>query len=324
MKEKECSKCFTVKSADQFPTARGKICYDCLPNGQRNHYKKLEEKKQQALELGMSYCVKCKLIKDKTCFKLCKGELTKTCIECLEKVTISMIEVTEKAKNVEHKETDLFCPRCKTYKSDENFDIVNGKQNKSCRTCLRDDNEQNKQYVQNRIEMVVEDPTTHRKCSDCKIIRPLEFFDGEKKTCLCCNQKRERYEENKEVDVCNQITSKVIAYRIADKEKSYENNITKIIMCNILHKSDGYCTYCKKRFNLRNIGLDRKDSSIGHVEDNVVPCCWSCNTKKGVKTVEEFLKNRDWTDMYDHKFNEELFVKEDRELMIKIQLNTIE
>jgi hypothetical protein len=36
-------------------------------------------------------------------------------------------------------------------------------------------------------------------------------------------------------------------------------------------------------------GLDRIDSSIGHVLENVVPCCFDCNIMKSNRTVDEFL-----------------------------------
>jgi len=36
-------------------------------------------------------------------------------------------------------------------------------------------------------------------------------------------------------------------------------------------------------------GLDRKDNSIGYTEQNVVPCCWTCNKMKGLLNMEEFL-----------------------------------
>lgn len=35
-------------------------------------------------------------------------------------------------------------------------------------------------------------------------------------------------------------------------------------------------------------GLDRVDSSLGYVEDNVVPCCVNCNKAKNDLTVEQF------------------------------------
>jgi hypothetical protein len=38
------------------------------------------------------------------------------------------------------------------------------------------------------------------------------------------------------------------------------------------------CHYCQGPLNTFGCGLDRKDSSIGYVLENVVPCCSRCNT----------------------------------------------
>lgn len=35
-------------------------------------------------------------------------------------------------------------------------------------------------------------------------------------------------------------------------------------------------------------GIDRVDSTWGYIAGNVVPCCWGCNLRKGVKSVEQF------------------------------------
>lgn len=40
-------------------------------------------------------------------------------------------------------------------------------------------------------------------------------------------------------------------------------------------------------------GLDRVDNSVGYSEDNVVPCCRTCNTAKRTMTVDEF---KQWID----------------------------
>ena len=40
-------------------------------------------------------------------------------------------------------------------------------------------------------------------------------------------------------------------------------------------------------------GLDRKDSSIGYIQDNVVPCCGVCNHAKHTMSYQEFV---DWLD----------------------------
>lgn len=40
------------------------------------------------------------------------------------------------------------------------------------------------------------------------------------------------------------------------------------------------CTYCRGPLAESGVGLDRKDSSLGYVRDNVVPCCGMCNKIK--------------------------------------------
>lgn len=47
--------------------------------------------------------------------------------------------------------------------------------------------------------------------------------------------------------------------------------------------------YQRKCGNFTFNGLDRVDSTKGHIENNVVPCCWDCNYMKRDKTTEEFL-----------------------------------
>lgn len=41
------------------------------------------------------------------------------------------------------------------------------------------------------------------------------------------------------------------------------------------------CHYCGNDLSPTSGAMDRKDSSIGYVSGNVVPCCWPCNDTKG-------------------------------------------
>ena len=36
-------------------------------------------------------------------------------------------------------------------------------------------------------------------------------------------------------------------------------------------------------------GIDRVDSNIGYVKENVVPCCWVCNRAKYTMSYDEFI-----------------------------------
>ena len=47
------------------------------------------------------------------------------------------------------------------------------------------------------------------------------------------------------------------------------------------------CAYCGAE--IETIGLDRIDSSGPYHIDNVVPCCWSCNQKKGTSSLEDWI-----------------------------------
>ena len=47
------------------------------------------------------------------------------------------------------------------------------------------------------------------------------------------------------------------------------------------------CHYCGCEIEVT--GIDRKDNDGGYTPDNVVPCCWDCNTKKKTKPYEQYL-----------------------------------
>jgi hypothetical protein len=49
-----------------------------------------------------------------------------------------------------------------------------------------------------------------------------------------------------------------------------------------------HCFYCNEKFTVP-IGLDRIDSSLGYIENNVVPCCSTCNRMKLNLDLSEFI-----------------------------------
>lgn len=62
----------------------------------------------------------------------------------------------------------------------------------------------------------------------------------------------------------------------------------KWIIDNIFSKE---CIYCGET-DYHNLGCDRIDNDKPHTEDNVVPCCFKCNSERGKKTFEEFLRQK--------------------------------
>lgn len=61
------------------------------------------------------------------------------------------------------------------------------------------------------------------------------------------------------------------AYKLRDKKRGLDNDITRDFMLNLCKKP---CFYCG---DTQKIGLDRIDNTKGHTKDNVVPCCYDCN-----------------------------------------------
>ncbi len=50
------------------------------------------------------------------------------------------------------------------------------------------------------------------------------------------------------------------------------------------------CWYCGGPLPTAGVGLDRFDELQGYALDNVAPCCWCCNTARGVYTPTEFRR----------------------------------
>lgn len=74
------------------------------------------------------------------------------------------------------------------------------------------------------------------------------------------------------------------SYKLRDKQRGLTNDLTKEFVLDLCKKP---CIYCG---DTKRIGLDRKDNSIGHTKDNVVPCCYDCNCARNNNfTHEEML-----------------------------------
>ncbi len=150
------------------------------------------------------------------------------------------------------------------------------------------------------------------KCDCGKEVNVLtENLKGNTKSCGCL--KREL-----SVKKAEEMTKKIRKYepRIASARRRWKSYCYADKQCNIkfeefLEISQKDCTYCgiqpSTRFNyftkakessIKAIeeglfiynGLDRVDSNLPHLIDNVVSCCYLCNRSKNNRTVEVFKK----------------------------------
>lgn len=78
--------------------------------------------------------------------------------------------------------------------------------------------------------------------------------------------------------------AKLRSYLKTDRKKGFDNDLTFTFVGNVLGKP---CFYCGTTDSPR--GLDRLDNSLGHLQANVVPCCYICNVARNDNfTPDEF------------------------------------
>lgn len=83
------------------------------------------------------------------------------------------------------------------------------------------------------------------------------------------------YDTDDEQAMRTKASKMVSSYRCKDKKRGFECNITTDILLDMV--KDGRCVYCG---DVHKLGLDRIDNSKGHTLDNVVLCCYDCNTAR--------------------------------------------
>ena len=156
-----------------------------------------------------------------------------------------------------------------------------------------------------------------KKCSKCKIIKPLTEFnktktnkDGLSYLCKDCNREtarsyRERnhtrYYENQKARRSEEnvfISQNLYNLTTRASKKGLEVTVTQEFLLELLKASEYKCcvtgltmnleTHHRKKANPFKASLDRIDSSRGYTEDNVQWVCWSVNQMKSDKTKEEF------------------------------------
>lgn len=90
----------------------------------------------------------------------------------------------------------------------------------------------------------------------------------------------EKYKKHKlsVKDYAKTNNGKYLSCKSQAKERNIFFNITREQYFQLIKNP---CDYCSGLLPSKGSGLDRMDSNIGYVVDNVVPCCTACNSIKG-------------------------------------------
>ncbi len=139
----------------------------------------------------------------------------------------------------------------------------------------------------------------NRKCGFSYRCKPCDHAYGKQKYLVnprkgrwklyTAEVKKKRIEVNKlylRTTLVGRSLNLIHKYKIYDKNKGYEFDLTKEFFIKILQ---GSCVYCGES-RLEKLGCDRLDNSKGHTMANCVSCCDECNTARSDHFTFEEMK----------------------------------
>lgn len=143
----------------------------------------------------------------------------------------------------------------------------------------------------------------HCRCIDCgftTIRRGTHLKIGKFRKCFGSHYNREKLggSGTKPPGHAN-ATETFGVYRIRARNHGHEFSLTREEFVALAVQDCHYCGAApsqvtnRQHFNGRFIynGIDRKDSTLGYVPDNCLPCCGRCNTMKSDIPYAEFLRH---------------------------------
>lgn len=106
------------------------------------------------------------------------------------------------------------------------------------------------------------------------------------------SHKTEKAEYNKQYKQTPMGRAANLVYSYKRKDKQHNRGectlTTKWVLDNIFTSK---CIYCGES-DWKQLGCDRIDNNLPHTEDNVVCCCYKCNTERNIKDFNDFLTNK--------------------------------
>lgn len=136
----------------------------------------------------------------------------------------------------------------------------------------------------------------YKTCSNCKKSLPEGHYYKDKQSrsgltsqCKQCQKDRLNKPENRYAKYKKDAKRRGLKFALSEKYfKSFENKD---------------CHYCGEKF--KTIRLDRIDNDRGYIVDNVVSCCFTCNSLKHVFDVDFFLNHINKIYTYQNRKNDE-------------------
>ena len=114
------------------------------------------------------------------------------------------------------------------------------------------------------------------------------------KRCASCYEKLKEVEEQrirKERDFNKERKNNIMRHYNEYRRSAILRNLQFELNENLFEELvNSHCHYCNTYDKDKVIGIDRINSLLGYIENNVLPCCATCNHLKGDLQYDEFLE----------------------------------
>lgn len=227
-------------------------------------------------------CKKCNTDKeDSEFYRRKNGKLRSSCKVCVRQRAQNTAKAYKEANQNYISITSKVCSRCKEEKAASEFYIRRRAKDgldPYCKCC-------SKEYV-NLLNKKHKDEKAFLEfntCMSCNIEKPSSEFP---------TSSRNKYGISNRCKSCTAIYNKkqdsspngrYHAYKSGAKARNVSFSLTKSQFIELWQKP---CTYCGD--SIETIGIDRVDNSIGYTIENIVPCCFTCNSMKKTQSLSDF------------------------------------
>lgn len=136
-------------------------------------------------------------------------------------------------------------------------------------------------------------------CGNKKLVAARHLRDGGTRSCGCLgNETRIKSGNNQKKDDRKSVLINGLFAKFKNDAKKrrisveigvdfFENLVlSECFYCGESPKNEFMYTYSKEK--IKYSGIDRVNSEKGYCEDNVVSCCWRCNSSKNNMSLSEF------------------------------------
>lgn len=132
-------------------------------------------------------------------------------------------------------------------------------------------------------------------CGGKVVTHTGNLTSGNTRSCGC--MVKEAAARKRKPNQASEVTAIILGYKRHAKTRGYCWDISRELFQSVISRPCHYCglppSNSKRTKNsiipLLYSGVDRKDNSVGYIENNIVPCCAKCNLAKLDMSVEDFF-----------------------------------